>query len=450
MARWPTRFTPLDSFISRFTVLLPGEGRSVLAFFTYALLMMLSYYILKTVREPLLLTGSSAEIKSYAYGAVALLLLFLVPLYGFVFRRTGKQQLTRYITVFFLLNLLAFYAMGRAGVDIGFAYYVWVGIFSVMITAQFWAFAADSYSNDSGKRLFPVIMVGATLGSLAAPSMSGALFATLGPWNLLLVAGGLLSITLFCVRWARESVPPGSRSHGSYPGAKKDGGWLGGFSLVFTDRYLFLLAMLILLLNWVNTTGEYLLAEIVVRHADALIASGADILKADYIAAFYGTFFFLVNLLTLLVQVFVVARVIRRIGVRGAILVLPVITLIGYSLVMFIPVFSVIRVAKIIENSTDYSLMNTARHALYLPLSAAKKYEGKTAIEGFFWRFGDLAQAGAIYAGLHWFGFGIMQFALVNVVLSLVWLGVAWQVAKLYRARSVRGDSLQKSNKEGV
>ncbi|MCJ7814916.1 MAG: hypothetical protein MUP31_02580, partial [Xanthomonadales bacterium] len=184
MARWPTRFTPLDSFISRFTVLLPGEGRSVLAFFTYALLMMLSYHILKTVREPLLLTGSSAEIKSYAYGAVALLLLFLVPLYGFVFRRTGKQQLTRYITVFFLLNLLAFYAMGRAGVDIGFAYYVWVGIFSVMITAQFWAFAADSYSNDSGKRLFPVIMVGATLGSLAAPSMSGALFATLGPWNL--------------------------------------------------------------------------------------------------------------------------------------------------------------------------------------------------------------------------------------------------------------------------
>jgi AAA family ATP:ADP antiporter len=436
MAHWPTRPTSLDGFFSRFTVLLPGEGRSVLAFFTYALLMMLSYYILKTVREPLLLTGSSAEIKSYAYGAVALLLLFIVPLYGFVFRRTGKQQLTRYITVFFLLNLLAFYALGRAGVDIGFAYYVWVGIFSVMITAQFWAFAADSYSNDSGKRLFPVIMVGATLGSLAAPSMSGALFATLGPWNLLLVAGGLLAITLSCVRWARESVPPGSRSHGTTPGAKKDGGLLGGFSLVFTDRYLFLLAMLILLLNWVNTTGEYLLAEIVVRHADSLVASGSEIIKADYIAAFYGTFFSLVNLLTFLVQVFVVARVIRRIGVRGAVLVLPVITLIGYGLLVFIPVFSVMRVVKVIENSTDYSLMNTTRHALYLPLSAAKKYEGKTAIEGFFWRFGDLAQAGAIYAGLHWFNFGIMHFALVNMVLSLVWLAVAWQVAKLYRARS--------------
>ena len=47
--------------------------------------------------------------------------------------------------------------------DIGFAYYVWVGIFSVMITAQFWAFAADSYNVKSGKRVFPVIMIGATL-----------------------------------------------------------------------------------------------------------------------------------------------------------------------------------------------------------------------------------------------------------------------------------------------
>ena len=88
---------------------------------------------------------------------------------------------------------------------------------------------------------------------------------------------------------------------------------------------------------------------------------------------------------------------------------------------------------KVLENSTDYSLMNTTRHALYLPLSAAKKYEGKTAIEAFFWRFGDLAQAGAIYAGLHWFDFGISHFAVLNVVLGACWLLVAWLVSRQYR-----------------
>jgi AAA family ATP:ADP antiporter len=443
MEHWPTRLTSLDRFLNRFTRLRPGEGGSVTAFFTYALLMMVSYYILKTIREPLLLTGSSAEMKSYAYAVTALVLLFLIPLYGLVFRHTGKQQLTRWITGFFLINLGVFYLLGRAGVDIGFAYYVWVGIFNVLITAQFWAFAADSYNVKSGKRLFPLIMVGATLGGLVAPWVSGALFPTVGPWALLLAAMVLLALTIPCVRWARVAVPPGSRSQGSEENEKKDGGVLGGLSLVLTDRYLFLVAVLIVLLNWVNTTGEYILAELVVRYADSAVAAGSELSKSDLIASFYGNFFFVVNLLTLLFQVFLVARIIRRIGIRGAVLVLPLIAIVGYSLVAFIPIFSIFRLVKIMENSTDYSLMNTTRHALYLPLSAAQKYEGKTTIEAFFWRFGDLAQAGMIYAGLHWFQFGTGQFAMVNVVLSFFWLVVAWQVGKEYRNKqTAQGENL--------
>ena len=435
MAHWPTRYTALDRLFSRFTPLNPGEGTGTAAFFVYALLMMLSYYILKTIREPLLLTGSSAELNSYAYANIALILLFVVPLYGAVFRRSGKQQLTRIVTVVFLLLLVAFYLMGIAGLDIAFAYYVWVGIFAVMIPTQFWAFAADSFSVDAGKRLFPVIMVGATLGGLVAPYLSGKLFPAIGPWNLMLIAGALLFLTLLCVGWARRAVPPTSRSHGSRPGAPEHGGLLGGFTLVFSDRYLFYLAILVLLLNWVNTTGEYILAEMLIKHVDALIAGGADVVKADYIADFYGTFFFIVNLLTLLVQVALVARIIGWIGVRGAVLILPVVALLGYGLVVFIPIFSLFRLVKILENSTDYSLMNTTRHALYLPLSAAKKYEGKTAIDAFFWRFGDLAQAGMIYAGLHWLGFGVRQFAMMNIVLSVLWLLVAWRAGQHYGKR---------------
>ncbi len=443
MKHWPTRLTPLDRFLNRFTRLRPGEGRGVAAFFTYALLMMISYYILKTIREPLLLTGSSAEMKSYAYAVTALILLFLVPLYGLAFRHTRKQQLTRYVTVFFLINLAVFYLLGRSGVDIGFAYFVWVGIFNVLITAQFWAHAADSYNVKSGKRLFPLIMIGATLGGLIAPWMSGALFPTLGPWLLLLLAMALLALTVPCVGWTRACVPPGSRTQHTEDYDKPDGGVLGGITLVLTDRYMFLLAMLIVLLNWVNTTGEYILAELVVQYADSEVAGGSGLAKSELIAAFYGRFFFTVNLLTLVFQVFLVARVIRWIGIRGAILVLPLIAILGYGLVVFVPIFSLFQLVKIMENSTDYSLMNTSRHALYLPLSTAQKYEGKTTIEAFFWRFGDLGQAAMIYAGLNWFQFGVSQFAMVNVVLSLAWLAVAWKVGKGYQAKQVeRGDNL--------
>jgi AAA family ATP:ADP antiporter len=433
MAEWPHRLTRYERLLAFFTRVRPGEGRSVLVFSSYALLMMLSYYILKTIREPLLLTGTSAEIKSYAYAVTALLLLFIIPLYGLVFRHTGKQQMTRYITGFFLANLFVFYLAGKAGLDIGFAYYVWVGIFSVMITAQFWAFAADSYNVKSGQRLFPLIMVGATLGSLVGPVFGGVLFPVVGPWPLMLAAMVLLAMTLPFVGWGRAAVPPGSRGGEDRIGAPKNAGLFGGITFVLTDRYLFLLAVLIMILNWVNTTGEYILAELVVRHAEAMLAADAGAVKADIIASFYGNFFFVVNLVTLLMQVFLVARIIRWIGIKGAVLVLPVIVLLGYGLVVFIPIFSIIRIVKILENSTDYSLMNTTRHALYLPLSAAKKYEGKTTIEAFFWRFGDLLQAGAIYIGLNWFHFDIKHFAALNMILAVVWFWVAWQISGYYR-----------------
>lgn len=439
MAQWPDKLTRLDKFLGLFTRLRPGEGRSVMIFFSYALLMMLSYYILKTVREPLLLSGASAEVKSYAYAVTALLLLLVVPVYGALFRHFSSQQLTRFVTVFFVLNLLLFYLLGRAGIDIGFAYYVWVGVFSVLITAQFWAFAADSFNVKSGQRVFPVIMVGATLGGLVAPALSGLLFRHIGPWPLMLIAMVLLGLTIPCVSWSQRAIPPGSNAQEQRSDKSEPGRFWGGIALVLSDRYLFLIALLIVLLNWVNTSGEYILSELVLLHAQEQVAANPGLDKAGIIAGFYGSFFSIVNLLTLFLQMFLVARVLRWIGVRGAVLILPIIALIGYGMVVFIPVFSIIRVVKLFENATDYSLMNTTRHALYLPLSPAKKYEGKTTIEAFFWRFGDLAQAVAVYVGLHWFNFDVGQFAMVNMALALAWLGVALALSREFRARELAG-----------
>ena len=64
--------------------------------------------------------------------------------------------------------------------------------------------------------------------------------------------------------------------------------------------------------------------------------------------------------------------------------------------------------------------MNTTRHALFLPVDRDAKYEGKTAIDTFFWRVGDLIQAGVVFAGLHWLDWTAANFALLNLALALV------------------------------
>lgn len=421
-----------ERMLGVFARLSPGEGLSVFFFMAYGFLVMFSYYMLKTLREPLLLSEASAENKSYAYAVIALVLLFIVPAYGALYRKLPKRKLSLWISCILLAVQAVFFLFSLTSINIGFAYYVWVGIFGVLITAQFWAFATDSYNVKAGQRVFPLIMIGVSLGGLVGPAVAGRLLQTLGAQELMLIVLVVLAMILPLAARSQHAIPESSRTHLPRPSSSNTP-MLGGFSLILGNRYLLMIAVLVVLLNWVNTTGEYILAELVISHADALVAQDPGLDKGRIIGGFYGNFFSTVNALSLLMQMFVVSRVISWIGVHGALLILPVIALIGYGLMVFIPIFSVIRIVKMAENPTDYSLMNTARHALFLPLNASEKYQSKIAIDGFFWRFGDLLQAVAVFVGVNSFGFEANHFAIMNMVLALFWVGLAVLIGRHYQ-----------------
>jgi hypothetical protein len=210
-----------------------------------------------------------------------------------------------------------------------------------------------------------------------------------------------------------------------------------GFALVLRDRYLASIAVLIMLLNCASTTGDYLLTELVLRDADLRLGVEPTLDRGALIATFYGDFYFTVNVLTVVLQLLLVGRVFRWLGVSGAVLVLPVVALLGYGLLAIAPILGLIHLVKVAENGVNYSVMNTARHALFLPMPAAHQYLGKTAVDGFFWRAGDLAQAVIVYVGLNWLGFGIVQFAVLNALIAIAWLALSVRVAHQYGARVV-------------
>lgn len=237
---------------------------------------------------------------------------------------------------------------------------------------------------------------------------------------------------------AEASVPRHARNVSTRTQAEDLRGILGGFRLVARDRYLSLIALFVILLNWINTTGEYILAKLAVQHAESLIAAGAALNKGQIIGAFYGEFFAWVNALSLVIQLFLVARVYRRVGVRGALFVMPLLALAGYSVVLALPVFAVVVVFKVLENSVDYSLQNTTRHTLFLPTSREAKYAGKTAIETFFWRFGDMIQGGVVYVGAALLGLGVVAFAGLNIVLAAAWLAVVNAIRHKHRLLTPR------------
>jgi AAA family ATP:ADP antiporter len=431
--------TPLERFLNVFTEVRSGEAISALLLALNIFLILTAYYVLKPVREALILAGGGAEIKSYAAAGQALLLLAAVPFYGWLASRVSRRVLINGVTLFFAACLLLFYGLAHLHVPLGVVFFLWVGIFNLMVPAQFWAFANDLYTPEAGKRLFVIVAFGASLGAVAGSYVDSLLIGPLGVYQLMLVAAGILVLSLLLTngvdrrerarrREAARSISPAGEAEEPL----KEG---GAFALVFRTRYLLLIALLMLVLNWVNTTGEYILGRTVVAAADQALASGGagGLSKEQFIGAFYADFFTVVNIVGLLLQLFVVSRVLKYFGVGVAILVLPLIALGGYLIAAFYPVLTMVRWAKTAENATDYSVQNTVRQVLFLPTTREQKYKAKQAIDTFFVRAGDVLSAVLVFAGTTWLALSTQGFALVNVALVVVWLALAFLIGRHYR-----------------
>jgi AAA family ATP:ADP antiporter len=414
--------TNLDRVLSIFAPVEAGEGLIALLLTMNLFLLMTAYYIIKPVRESLILGSVGPEVKSYAGAAGALVFLFLVPIYGRVASRLNRIRLINGVTAFFASNLVIFYVLSRLGGTFGVLFFLWAGLFNLMLVAQFWSFTNDVYTQEQGKRLFAIIGIGSSFGAILGAEAAGHLFTAIGAYPMLLVAAGLLVICMFltsCIH-RRTSNCGGSRS--SDAPLKSE----GGFQLVFKERYLLLIALLILLSNIVNTTGEFILGKSVLDHANAaaVISGNAAAIRQEYIGRFYADFYFWVNLVGAGLQMFAVSRMMKYVGVRATLFFVPMIALGSYTLLSFAPLLGFIRAVKIAENGTDYSIENTARQALFLPTSREAKYQGKTAIDSFFWRAGDALSALVVFVGTS-LAFDVRGFARTNAILAGAWMCVA-------------------------
>ena len=431
----------LDRFLSLFAEVRPGEGIGALLLAANVFLLLAAYYILKTVREALILTEGGAEIKAYSSAGQALLLLLIIPAYGVLASKVKRDRLITFVTLFFASHIILFYLAGVWGFRVGILFFLWVGIFNLLVIAQFWAFANDHYAKEQGSRLFAIVGIGSSLGAWVGSVQAGRLFPIFGTYGLMLVACGLL---LLCVVVKRllNSFPrafnKNSLTIGEQPLKKT-----GAFRLIRNSRYLFWIAMLMVLVNVVNTTGEFILGKLVVENADRMIAGGtvSATQKPEIIGAFYGSFFSWVNLAGMLFQLFLVSRIFKYIGIRGALFILPTIALGGYAFAAVIPLLPILRSVKILENGTDYSIQNTARHALFLRTSREAKYKAKAAIDSFFWRAGDVLAAALVFAGTQ-LAFTTRAYASINAVLVLLWIAVVVIITREHRKLSSDAEEL--------
>jgi AAA family ATP:ADP antiporter len=429
---------PLERFLRLFTDVREGEATLLLLLTLNVFLILTAYYVMKPVREALILEQpGGAELKSYAYAAQAVVLVVLVPLYGALATKLPRRRLINAVTAFFIGCLPLFYLAAEAQWHVGVLFFLWIGVFSLMVIAQFWAYANDLYTPDAGKRLFAVIAFGASTGAVFGAWISGQLIRALGVTPLLLASAAILAASLVLFNFI--DLHGRARSARRAEAAVEDVPIGDGnpFALVARSRYLLLIAALIFVLNWVNSAGEYILSSIVKHAADADVAAGrmsaGD--EGRFIGAFYAEYFQVVNVVGMLLQLFVVSRVVKFLGVPVALCILPAVALGSYTLAAVLPSLAIVRWAKTAENSVDYSLMNTVRQMLFLPTTREEKYKAKQVIDSFVVRSGDVLSAGTVWLGTTVLALGVSQFAWLNAGLAVVWLVLAAATGREFARR---------------
>ncbi len=423
----------------------PREGATSLILVANIFLILVAFYLVKPVREGWLAVTdigdlSKLEIKAYSAFAQSILLLGILPFYARLAAKWSRNDLIVRVGIFFGVLLIAFWLsqpgmmLGKSPV-FGILFYLFVGIFSVTLVAQFWAFSSDVYGAERGARLFPLIAVGAALGATVGSWIGQKLvmMPAIDAFDLILVALVPLGMSLFFAVVANRRGTYGDPSNWTTdrwqePAAPSSE---GPYQLILKHRYLTATAIMIMVFSWVVTSGDNILFGIV----QSTLSDDLADLRSDpeafsramqeSTAVFYGDLYFWINLVTLMLQAFAVSRILKAGGMQALLYTTPFISLIAYASMAFVPLLGLIKVLKVVENSSTLSIHNTARHMLWLPTSKEMLYQAKPTVDTLFVRLGDGMAALTILVGTRVFQLGNFGFVMINIALVLVWIGLS-------------------------
>tara|TARA_R110002049_G_scaffold2743_5_gene21177 strand:- start:64726 stop:66132 length:1407 start_codon:yes stop_codon:yes gene_type:complete len=437
----------LEKFLRIFARVRKEEGVTSLLLLMNIFLILMAYYFIKPVREGWLSISiiqglTKLEVKAYSAFVQSLVLVIIVlPIYAKLASIWTRIKLITLVGAFFCVVLFMFWLFQpdyifRHIPYLGIFFYLFVGIFGVTLVAQFWSFASDIFGNDRGRRLFPLVAVGAAAGGAMGSWIGERLIANnnFEPFDLMLFAIVPLVSTIILARWTDRRGAYGhpseyTKKRWRQPATPK---YEGAFKLLLKYRYLSAMAIMVLLFNWVVASGDNILFGLVQQSLDEqLIAQG---INADNYSkqlksattAFYGSLYFWVNIIGLLLQAFVVSRLLKFGGFGSLMLATPLISLLAYISMAVAPVLGVIKAMKVAENSSNYSINNTARHMLWLPTSKSMLYQAKPTVDTLFVRIGDGFAALTVLLGTRLWNLELNTFLIINIVLTLFWLAIAY------------------------
>ncbi|MBS1853303.1 MAG: hypothetical protein JST79_20580 [Acidobacteria bacterium] len=397
-----------------------ATGQAVLLFL-YLFLVVASFVAGKASRDALFLEQFQAVQLPYADIAISILVGFAVAAYVRLGRAVSLDKLLVLSLSGYIATAVLFWWLGT---HCRFAWlyplvYVWIGVYGVLATAQVWTLANYVFTTREAKSKFSIVGSGAIAGWIAGGYLSKTLAAAYGAESLLLVIAGALTLAigLVVVIWRGRAISDPQKS-----AAQAQAGLRARLQQIVSMPHLRTIAVLIGLSSFATTTAGWQFKAM----AKQAIPATAQL------AAFFGEFNFYAGILSLVVQLTLTSRLIKRFGIGPALLVAPCALLIGSAGTLLLGTLSAAVVLKGFDQVFRYSVDKSTVELLYLPVPFGIKVEAKSLIDTVVWRLGDGLAGVSVLMVANYFRATPQKASWITLAAVLLWGAVALMARKTY------------------
>jgi AAA family ATP:ADP antiporter len=399
---------------------------------------MLSYATVKPVRDTMGLTGGVDKLP-WLITTTLISMIVLNPLFSMIVSRLRPSRFVPLVFGLFMAGLIVFRVLHQlvdesARLGVGYALYVWLSVFNLFVVSVFWGLMADTWNSNQSKRLFGFIGVGGTLGAMCGPVLTTALVKgfsvgsqkiSIAPVNMLLVSLAPMAIALMCARIVAAHRDGSARfQQATKKTVESDA--LAGARLMARSPYLSVIAVYVFIFA---TTSTFLYLELNKIIEQTYTDQSSRVLV-------FARFDFWTNALTLTVQALLTARIIRWVGLAGALALVPAITVCGFAGIALRPDLWMVGLFQVVRKATHHGVDRPARETLYTIVSTDAKFASKTLIDTFIYRSGDLI--GAWLPG--WLAVVGVAIGWIAIPLALAWMGMGL-LAGVWNSRALSSAS---------
>jgi AAA family ATP:ADP antiporter len=419
--------------LARVVAVRPEEVAALLWSFAYFFCLLAGYYVLRPLRDEMGIAGGVKNLQ-WMFTATFVVMLAAVPVFGWVVATLPRRRFIPLVYHFFVVNIALFWlllTLDVARTDVARVFFVWISVFNLFAVSVFWSFMADLYTSEQGKRLFGFIAAGGSAGALLGPAITVTLAVPLGPVNLLIIAAVLLELAVLCARRLERAAPPVAPGPGAPAGAPTvetrgmGGGWLAGLAMIARSPYLAGIALWVAMLSIAGTFLYFQQANIVAAASDDPAVR----------TRIFATIDLVIGILTIVVQFFATGRLIGRFGVGRAAAFLPLVFVVGFLVLAWMPVLGVVIAFQALQRTANFALSNPAREVLFTVVRRDEKYKAKNVIDIVVFRGSD-AVGGWAFALLRGVGLELSAISLATVPLAAGWLVLALALGRAQESRA--------------